>query len=53
VDIKEEIGVFRNDGMAKYSDALITFWDWRSNGPKHMIHLAIRNGLDVRVVQYD
>ncbi len=36
--------------MAKYADALIAFWDGKSKGTKHMIDLAKRYELKVRVV---
>lgn len=30
-------GFIRNEEMANYADALIAFWDQKSNGTKHMI----------------
>jgi len=45
-------GYKRNEEMAKYADALIAFWDGKSKGTKHMIDLAKRYGLKVKVVIY-
>ena len=39
--------------MAKYADALIAFWDNKSKGTKHMIELAKRYGLKVKVVIFN
>jgi hypothetical protein len=46
-------GYIRNEEMAKYSDALIAFWDGKSKGTKHMIDLAKKHKLKVKVVKYD
>jgi hypothetical protein len=46
-------GYIRNEEMAKYSDALIAFWDGQSKGTKHMIDLANRYGLMVKVYNYN
>jgi hypothetical protein len=46
-------GYKRNEEMAKYSDALIAFWDGNSKGTKHMIDLAKRYGLKVKVVIFN
>ena len=35
--------------MANYADALIAFWDGKSRGTKHMIDLAKRAKLKVRI----
>jgi hypothetical protein len=45
-------GYKRNEEMAKYADALIAFWDGKSKGTKHMIDLAKRYDLKVKVVTY-
>lgn len=45
-------GYRRNAEMAKYADACIVFWDEVSKGTKHMIDLATREGLDLKVVKY-
>jgi len=38
--------------MAVYADALIAFWDGKSKGTKHMIDLAERYELKVKVVKF-
>jgi len=43
-------GYIRNKEMAEYADALIAFWDGESKGTKHMINLANKNKLKVRVI---
>lgn len=43
-------GYIRNEEMAKYSDGLIAFWDNKSKGTKHMIDLAEKYKLKVRVI---
>ena len=45
-------GYIRNEEMAKNADALVAFWDGESHGTKHMIELANRYGLKVRVKRY-
>ena len=45
-------GYIRNEEMAKFSDCLIAFWDGKSRGTGHMIDLARRSGLKVRVVRF-
>ncbi|PGO60765.1 hypothetical protein CN981_08485 [Priestia megaterium] len=45
-------GFMRNWDMAKYADACVVFWDGKSNGTKHMIDLAKREGLKLKVVKY-
>ena len=42
-------GYKRNAQMAEYADALIAFWDGKSRGTKHMIDLAKRAKLKVRI----
>lgn len=37
--------------MAKYVDALIAFWDGESKGTNHMIELATKYGLKVKVYE--
>jgi len=46
-------GYKRNEEMAKYADALIAFWDNKSKGTKHMIELAKKYGLKVKVVIFN
>ncbi len=45
-------GYIRNEEMAKYADALIVFWDGKSKGTKHMIDLAYKCSLKVRIIQF-
>ena len=42
-------GYKRNAQMADYADTLIAFWDGKSRGTKHMIDLAKRGNLKVKV----
>lgn len=46
-------GYIRNEQMAQNADALVAFWDGESRGTKHMIDLAHRYGLKVRVKKYN
>lgn len=46
-------GYKRNEEMAKYADALIAFWDTKSKGTKHMIDLANRYKLKVKIVIFN
>ena len=46
-------GYKRNEEMAQYADALIAFWDGHSKGTKHMIDLAKKYNLKVRVIHYE
>lgn len=46
-------GYRRNSEMAQHSDALIAFWDGKSKGTKHMIDIARKEGLKVRVYLYE
>lgn len=50
-------GYLRNQEMAKYAKkqghgALICFWDGKSKGSKHMIDIAKKDNLHIRVVNY-
>lgn len=45
-------GYIRNSDMANASDALICFWDGQSRGSGHMIDLARKKGLSVRIFKY-
>lgn len=45
-------GYIRNEEMAKYADACVVFWDGKSRGSKHMIDLAEKYNLDLRIVRY-
>lgn len=46
-------GYKRNQLMAQNADALICFWDGVSKGSKHMIDLAEKEGLKVKIVMYE
>lgn len=46
-------GYIRNEEMAKVSNALIAFWDGKSKGTKHMIDLAKKHKLDIRIINYN
>lgn len=45
-------GYIRNEEMAKYATHLIAFWDGKSRGTKHMIDLARKHKLYVKVINY-
>jgi len=45
-------GFIRNEEMAKYADSLIAFWDGKSKGTKHMIDLAKKYNLKIRIIKY-
>ncbi|MGD6876899.1 DUF2493 domain-containing protein [Bacillus infantis] len=45
-------GYRRNAKMAKYADAAVCFWDGKSRGTKHMIDLAEKEVLQVKVIKY-
>ena len=45
-------GFVRNRQMAEVSNALIAFWDRKSNGTRHMVTTATKLGLKVRIVEY-
>lgn len=45
-------GYLRNEEMAKYGDALIAFWDGESKGTEHMINLAKKYNLKIKVVKF-
>ena len=45
-------GPKRNEQMANYANALITFWDGKSKGTKHMLEVATKFGLNTIIVNY-
>jgi hypothetical protein len=45
-------GYIRNEEMAKEADGLVAFWDGKSRGTKHMIDLAHKYNLKVKVIEY-
>ncbi len=47
-------GFIRNEDMARFSDALIAFWDGKSKGTKNMINLAKEYKLNtIHIEHYD
>lgn len=52
VRLGKSAGYIRNEEMAKEADALIAFWDGMSRGTKHMIDLAEKYKLQIRVIRY-
>lgn len=46
-------GYRRNEEMTKHANALIAYWDGESRGTKHMIDIATRRELLVRIIRYD
>ena len=45
-------GYLRNEEMALYATHCVCFWDGKSKGTKHMIDLAKKSNLNLRVVSY-
>lgn len=45
-------GYIRNEEMANYADACVVFWDGESKGTKHMIDLAEKHNLKLRIIKY-
>lgn len=48
----KKAGYLRNEEMAKVGNALIVFWNGKSKGTGHMIDLAKKYKLDIRIVNY-
>jgi len=46
-------GYIRNETMAKNADALIAFWDGQSKGTNHMINLAKKYNLKIKIYRDD
>lgn len=44
-------GYIRNEQMARYADACICFWINKSKGTSHMINLAKKHKIRLRVVE--
>ena len=44
-------GYRRNADMAKYADACVVFWDGKSKGTKHMIDLAKKSNIELKVIR--
>jgi hypothetical protein len=47
--LEKTAGFLRNEQMARYAEALVTLWDQKSNGSRHMVHRATELGLAVLV----
>lgn len=45
-------GYIRNAEMSKYADACVVFWDGESKGARHMIDLANKEGLPLKIVRF-
>ena len=45
-------GYRRNEQMAKYATHCLAFWDGKSRGTGHMIDLARKHGLGLKIVRY-
>jgi hypothetical protein len=45
-------GYRRNVEMAKYSDACVCFWDGMSRGTNHMIDIAKKEGIKLKIIYY-
>lgn len=48
----KKAGYLRNEEMANYATHCICFWDGQSKGTKHMIDIAKREKLNLRVIRY-
>ena len=45
-------GYERNIQMADYADACVCFWNGKSRGTKHMIRIARKFNLQLRIIKY-
>lgn len=45
-------GYIRNKEMAEISHALIAIWDGKSKGTKHMIDIAKKYNLKIKIIKY-
>jgi hypothetical protein len=43
-------GYIRNVDMAKFANAVLAFWNNKSRGTKHMIDIANKKGLSVKII---
>lgn len=48
----KKAGYLRNVEMANIADAVVLFWDGKSNGTKHMLDIAKEKELMIRVIYY-
>lgn len=51
-ELGKQAGYLRNKEMAKYTNALIAFWDKKSKGTWHMINLAKQYSLLYKIVYF-
>lgn len=51
-ELGKKAGYVRNEEMAQYADACIVFWDGSSKGTKHMIDLAEKYELTLKIVYF-
>lgn len=45
-------GYKRNEEMANIADSCVVFWDGKSKGTKHMIDIAKKNKLKLRIIMF-
>lgn len=45
-------GYYRNEDMGDYANFLILFWDGESSGSEHMLNIAEKKGLNIRISYY-
>lgn len=43
-------GMIRNREMLDHADALVAFWDGQSHGTRHMIEIASKAGIEIRII---
>ena len=48
----KKAGYIRNKEMARAADACVVFWNGQSKGSKHMIDIAKKHGLQLRIIRY-
>ncbi len=52
LDHGKKAGYLRNEEMAQYATHCVVFWDNQSKGTKHMIDLAKKHRLQLRVISF-
>ncbi len=50
--LRKGAGYKRNEDMAKFADACVVFWDGKSKGSGHMINLAKKYKLKLKIIKY-
>jgi len=50
---KKVAPLIRNEQMAKFSNYLIAFWDGLSTGTAHMIGMAKKHNLKIKILRYE